>query len=212
MLTSAGIRNESLSEALRRLVGENLMRIAFIPTAANVEEGDKGWLIDDLVNCKKLGEVDIVDISALEKNVWLLRLKRANVIFVGGGDTAYLMKCIRESGLSEEISDLLKTRVYVGISAGSIVLSKTLQVSSECLFGLYGDEVDNPPRGLGLIDFHMRPHLNSEYFPKVVDENLRKVFADFDEDVYALDDESAVVYDNGKIEIVSEGKWEKYPK
>ena len=56
MLTSAGIKNDSIAKALEELVGKtaNGVRIAFIPTAANVEEGDKGWLIEDLVNIYKL--------------------------------------------------------------------------------------------------------------------------------------------------------------
>jgi peptidase E len=93
MLTSAGIRNELLEDSLRELVDEENIRIAFIPTAADAEKGDKSWLIDDLVNCRKLGVVDIVNISALKKEEWLPRLEEANVIFVGGGDTSYLMIC-----------------------------------------------------------------------------------------------------------------------
>ena len=117
MLTSAGVTNKSLENALKQLV-KGKIKMAFIPTAANIEEGDKDWLITDLNNCRKLGEVDIVDISALEKDVWLSRLEKANVIFVGGGNTVYLMVCVLKSGLDKELKELLKTRVYVGISAG----------------------------------------------------------------------------------------------
>ncbi len=209
LLTSAGISNKSISDALKRLV-EGKMSIVFIPTAANAERGDKGWLIDDLVNCKKLGDVDIVDISALKKGEWLPRLKNANIIFMGGGNTTYLMNEIKRSGLDDELEDLLKRRVYVGISAGSIVLSESIQTSSEYIFGLYDDEIESPPKGLGFIDFNVRPHLNSPYFPKVNDENLKKIFEGLGLDIYALDDESAVVYNEGKIEVISEGKWIKY--
>ena len=40
---------------------------------------------------------------------------------------------------------------------------------------------------------------------------LKEVSKKFDEDLYALDDNSGIVYVDGKIEIVSEGKWIKYP-
>ena len=210
MLTSAGIRNESLRNTLKKLVGDVKIKIAFIPTAANVEEGDKDWLINDLVNCKKFGEVDIVDISALPKDKWLPRLEWANVIFVGGGNTTYLMECVRKFGLADEIENLLKTRVYVGISAGSLILSDSIQASSEYLFKVYGDEVRDPPRGLGLVNFHVRPHFGSAHFPKLTKENLEKVFEDSDLDAYVLDDESGVVWIDGKVEVVSEGKWIKF--
>lgn len=210
LLTSAGFTNKSIADALKKLAGGEI-KIAFIPTAANKEE-DKSWLQKDLDNCRKLGEVDVVDISVLEKSIWLEKLKWANVILVGGGDTTYLMKWVIKSRLTEELPKLLKKRVYVGISAGSIILSKSIQASSEYLFSLYGDEVKNPPSGLGLINFDIRPHLNSPCFPKVNEKYLTKVFKNIDEDLYAIDDNSAVVFDDGKIEVVSEGKWIKYTK
>jgi dipeptidase E len=206
MLTSAGITNSSLARALKGLVGED-MKIAFIPTAANNEKGNKDWLIKDFSNCLNLGSVDIVDISALEKSKWLPRLEEANVIFVGGGDTTYLMGWIIKSGLIRELPRLLKNRVYVGISAGSIVLNKTLSLSSEFL---YGDEDGKEVAGLGYVDFYVRPHLNSPYFPKVKDEFIKPLVEKFDGAVYAIDDNSAVVFNEGDIKVVSEGKWIKY--
>ena len=49
LLTSAGLRNESLRKALKKLVNEEGIRFAFIPTAANMQEGEKDWLIADYV-------------------------------------------------------------------------------------------------------------------------------------------------------------------
>ena len=207
MLTSSGLSNNSLKNALRELVTGQI-KIAFIPTAANMSKEDKGWLIQDLVNCKDVGAVDIVDISALKKEEWLPRLEWANVIFVGGGDTAYLAEWIIKSGLDKEFPRLLEKRVYVGISAGSIVASKSIQASSDYL---YGDEVKNPPAGLGLVSFYVRPHLNNKSFPKVNEEHLGELASKFDGDLYGLDDCSGIVFNDGKIEVVSEGKWIKYP-
>jgi dipeptidase E len=207
LLTSAGIINKSLQRVLKSWVKNEEMRIAFIPTAANVEEGSKDWLISDYNNCLKLGSVDIVDISALSKLQYLPRLKKANIIFMGGGNTIHLMKWIIKSGLEKELPELLKTRIYVGISAGSCVLSRTLNASSEYL---YGDESKREIKGLGYVNFNIRPHLNSKNFPKVRDSKLRKVAGKLKGDTYAIDDNSAVVFDNGKICVVSEGKWKLY--
>jgi dipeptidase E len=206
MLTSAGITNKSLAKALRRLAGKEI-RVAFIPTAANLEEGEKDWLIDNFNQCKKLGPTDIVDISAIPKREWLPRLKAANVIVVGGGWTAYLVRWMAKSGLKKALPGLLKRRVYVGISAGSIALCPRLSATPEYL---YGEELNDAPAGLGYVDFHFRPHLNSPYFPKVRDKNLRKVAKRLNGDLYALDDESAIVWVDGKIKVVSEGTWKKY--
>jgi dipeptidase E len=207
LLTSNGIANKSIAKVLRGWVKD--IRFAFIPTAANMVDGDKHWLITDLVNCRKLGPVDIVDIAAVGKKTWLPRLKKANIIVVGGGDTKYLMSWMSKSGLKKELPRLLKTRVYMGISAGSIITGKTLNASSEFLYDTkYGARV----AGLGLVDFAVRPHLNSPSFPKVKDKVLKKLCLKFDCTLYAIDDETAIKVEHGKPSVVSEGKWILYPK
>ncbi|MDP3728169.1 MAG: Type 1 glutamine amidotransferase-like domain-containing protein [bacterium] len=206
MLTSAGITNTSLALALQKLV-QRKIKIAFIPTAANVQSGEKDWLIKNYNECEKLGSVDIVDISALKKSIWLPRLKKATVLVMGGGNTPYLMDCIKYSGLQEELPRLLKTRIYVGISAGSIVTGKNLVASSTFL---YSDEKKNIPKGLGYVPFYVRSHLNSPDFPQMRDMYLKKASKKLDSDLYALDDASALIYIDGKIKIVSEGTWKKY--
>ncbi len=206
LLTSAGITNRSLATALKRMV-KGKIRIAFIPTAANVTEDEKDWLIKNYNECEKLGPVDIVDISALNKKIWLPRLKEANVIVVGGGDTRYLMSWVIKSGLKRELPALLRNRIYVGISAGSIITAKRLFSSSEFL---YREEKRTTPAGLGYIDFNVRSHFNSPYFPKLRDRYLRKAAKRVEGSLYALDDNSGIVYINGRIKVISEGKWKKY--
>lgn len=210
-LTSADLTNKSLIDAFNNLVGlsNDKVKIAFIPTAANVEEGDKGWLINDYSNLKKQGySVDIVDISAVEKDVWLPRLEEANVLFFGGGNTFHLMHWVEKSGLKDLLPELLKTRVYAGISAGSCIAGPTVYNSVQNLFGeKYDLKVE---KGLGLVNFQFIPHLNSDWFPKINEESLEKASKDLKEPVYALDDNSAIVINNDNLEIVSEGKWKKF--
>lgn len=214
LLTSAGLSNETIVKALSDLVGlpNDKIHIAFIPTAANVEDGSKEWLIDDYSNIKKqnYGFIDIVDISALPKDIWLPRIKKANVIFVGGGNTFYLVSWLTKSGLEEVLPELLKTRVYVGISAGSMAATVNLRMStsqksySEKVFPLKDD------RGLGFVNFHVRPHLNSEHFPKLRIKFIGEIAKEIPEPVYAIDDNTAVVVNDNKIEVVSEGTWKKF--
>ena len=123
LLTSAGLVNQPIINALSDLVQKPFkeLKLAFIPTAANVEPGGKEWLIDDLQNCKKLNfkQVDIVDISAVSKAIWQPRLEQADILFFGGGNTHYLMDWVEKSGLKELLADWLKTKIYLGLSAGS---------------------------------------------------------------------------------------------
>jgi len=214
LLTSVGLSNKTIIKAFSELVGlpHSKIHIVFIPTAANVEDGDKDWLISDYINLKKqnFGFVDIVDISALPKEIWLPRLKKANVIFVGGGNTFYLMAWLKKSGLGKILPGLLKTRIYVGISAGSMVTTVNLRMStsqkpySEQVYPLKNDN------GLGFVNFHIRPHLNSEHFPKLRVKYLSEIAQKIPEPIYAIDDDTAIMVNGNKVEVVSEGKWKKF--
>ncbi len=211
LLTSNGLTNKSIVEALFELVGKPAAKtnVAFVPTAANAEEDDKGWLIDDLMNIKNQGfnQIDIVDISALPKESWLPRFEHADIIFFGGGHSRHLMYWLRKSGLTDVLPELLRTRVYAGISAGSIVTAPTLALSSstDAPFA-YEENTPYDGEGLHLVNFHIRPHLNSPDFPKASGAYLQEKAKEIPETIYGLDDQSALKVTDGKIEVVSEGK------
>lgn len=211
LLTSAGLSNQSIVKALEDLLGKsaNGVKLAFIPTAANVVEGDKHWMIDDFNNCRQAGlEIDIVDISATAKDVWLPRIQTTEVLLFGGGNTFHLRHWLKKSGLEDLLPDLLKSRVYVGISAGGCVVGPTINNSVQNLFGEKSDlEIKD---GLGLLDLQIIPHLNSDYFVKIRKENLKVASKDIKEPVYALDDQSALIVNNQEIEVVSEGTWYRF--
>ena len=213
LLTSAGITNNTIKEALATLCNKKFSECTaiFVPTAANAEAGDKGWLIDNFREFQNLGlkELDIVDISALCREDILVRFKSADILVFGGGNTFHLMHWL-EKGLKEEMQELLNTRVYFGISAGSMVSTSNLILSdSNRLYSEYTGPVDRID-GLGLVDFHIRPHFNSPHFPDVNSGNLKKIAKNFKEPIYAIDDNTAIMVKDGNIKIVSEGKWEKF--
>ncbi len=61
--------------------------------------------------------------------------------------------------------------------------------------------------GLNFVDFCFLPHLNSGYFEKLREPGIREAVKEMGQKVYALDDESALKVVDGKVEVVSEGKW-----
>ncbi|MDO8503345.1 MAG: Type 1 glutamine amidotransferase-like domain-containing protein [bacterium] len=224
LLTSGGLMNKSMVAALQKLAGKpfrNLNAI-FIPTAANAEKGDKWWLIKDLESAHKLKfkNLDIVDIAALKPEWVKERVQDANIIFVGGGNTFYLSYWMQKSGLMNMFPELLKTRVYVGISAGSMAVTNSLRVSSQVLEKsnkLTDEEYDElGPKGQSsaktarLVDFTIRPHLNSEWFPKIRLNYLSEIAKQIPETMYAIDDQTAIVVIDRKIEVISEGVWKKF--
>ena len=216
LLTSAGIRNQLILKSLDELANKPLdqLKVAFIPTAANLEPGDKNWLIDDLrrLSFLKFKQVDIVDISALPKKIWKKRLEESDVLFVEGGNTYHLMYWFNQSGLAKILPKLLETRIYIGVSAGTIITTPSIinadfeaEIVKEIDEEIFHD-------GLKLVNFMIEPHVNSEYFPESTFENLEKRSLKYQYPIYAIDDETAIKVDGDNIEVISNGSWKKFTK
>jgi dipeptidase E len=209
LLTSAGLNTASIVAALTDLTRRPLAECtaAAIPTAANVIDGDKGWLINDYVNLQKAGfaQVDIVDVSAVDRQVWSTRLGAADVVVVTGGDTTHLLSWLRRSGLADVLPALLEDRVYVGISAGSMITGPHMALSRS------DKRRPEDHVGLALVDFLIQPHLGSSFFPLSDEQNLRNAAAGFVETVFGLADDAAVRIDDGMVGIVGNGRHVRIP-
>lgn len=211
LLTSGGLTNKSIERALFDLVGKKPedTSLCFIPTAATVETGDKDWFINDLKNIDKQGfkSVSIADIGAIPIEKWKPQMDEANILFFSGGNTYHLMEWINKSGLKELLPEYLKTKVWVGISAGSMVTNPDLAAKiSQAVYDEDYDKIGEVP-GLNYVDFYFLPHLNSPYFPNLIEENIRKIAERIPKKIYAMDDNGALKIIDGKVEIVSEGKY-----
>ena len=210
LLSSNGFSNQAIADALSGLVGKKPQdtSLVFIPTASNVEDGDKDWFINDLINIKKQNfkSVAITDISAAPENIWRPQLENSDVLFFEGGNTYHLMRWINKSGLIKFLPEMLKTKIYVGVSAGSMITGPDLALRLSQI--IYGDDMEEDPMdGLKLVDFYFLPHLNSPHFPARMEENLREVMKDIRKKTYMLDDQSALKVIDGKVEIVGGGKY-----
>ncbi len=214
LLTSNGLANQSIAKALVELVGKPAAEttIVFIPTAMNVARGSKDWFINDLNNIKKQGFkfIDIVDISALPKEIWLPKIENGDVLFFSGGSSYHLMHWLKKSGLSELLPELLKTRVYAGISAGSIVTNPSIAYTNSDKKKYYEDQFGyTSDEALSLVDFYIYPHFNSPKHLYSNEENLKKTAEETKKSVYGLDDESALEVIDGTATMVTEGNFLK---
>ena len=211
LLTSAGITTEKIKDALKELTGRPFeeLRVAYIPTAMHPESGDKRWAIknlQDLVNFK-FKTIDIVDLAVFSKEQWLPRLESANVIMVGGGFEGYLLKIMKESGFNDEIKKLLKERVYVGISAGSMATTPTIDPKVSELLYEEPQETNKIIKGLGLVDFSFFPHFNDDYFKNVTEDKVQEALQNSSlvKPAYLVDDNSALQVIDNKIKEIGEG-------
>jgi dipeptidase E len=214
LLTSSGNRNESIENALLDLMAKPFAKsnLLYVPTAANPEKGDKSWLVDDMYNFRKLNfaSFNMIDIAGKPLDILLPSFKNADVLVFGGGDCYYLLEYIRKSGLEKMLKSLIKTRVYVGISAGSMITANHVSISTDGILYYEKHRKFKDKAGLGFVEFEIRPHLNSAWFPKVRLPYLEKLAKDIPYSFYAIDDQTAIKVIDNKIEIVSEGEWKKF--
>lgn len=206
LLTSSGIRNDSILTAFKEMLNKpfNEASLCFIPTASMAEAGNHDWFVDDLSRIYNLGwkQFDIIDLNGLPKNMIIERLQAADVIYVEGGNTYALAKAITDNNLADDFLRLLETKVYIGVSAGSMIFSKDLTKRMVAWYGedeaLYNANHKQQLSPLNCFDWFFKPHIDFATW-KAKDMGFP---------YYGVDDQTALKVVDDKVEVVSEGKWE----
>ena len=213
LLTSAGISNTSIHNALVDLLGKPVAEASavFVPTAIYGIPGGgdivrrviRGSLGDPFceLGWKSLALLELTALPSIKKELWVPMLQETDALLVGGGDCQYLCYWMQQSGLTDLLPSLLRKIVYVGLSAGSMVMTR---------FGTTYNNHTLPAeskKSLGLVDFALHPHLDHEWFPENSLANIEKLAATLPMPSYAIDDQTAIKVTDDSIEVISEGHW-----
>jgi dipeptidase E len=236
LLTSSGISNPSIHDALVDLLGKPISESSalFIPTAmyafprhaamawkaffgkANSPLCELGW--------KSLGVLELTSLPSIAERDWVSMVEETDAVLVWGGDPLYLAQWMRNSGLADLLSSLRTELVYVGVSAGSMAVSTTfaetyteppsgnrdLLSSEDVVFSTPQGEINRvlvTAKGAGMVDFAVIPHLDHEDHPDASLANAEKWAAMLSVPVYAIDDQTAIKVIEGDVEVISEGYW-----
>ena len=218
LLTSAGIKNTSIHDALVDLLGKPIAESSAlcIPTATyghpmagpaaawrfisgrepRCPMCELGW--------KSVGVLELTALPSIDEEQWVPMVQETDVLLVNGGDALYLCYWMRQSGLADLLPSLHEP-VYVGLSAGSMVMAPNI-----------GEDFVRwkPPAGsdraLGLVDFSIFPHLDHEDMPDNSMANAEKWAAGMPQPAYLIDDQTAIKVTDGAVEVVSEGHWKLF--
>ena len=217
LLTSAGIKNRSIRDALVDLLGEPIAESTAlcIPTAIYAFPGGAGsaWkLISGRaasplceLGWKSLGVLELTALPSIETEHWTAAVEECDALLEGGGDPRYLGYWIQQSGLVDLLPSLQET-VWVGVSGGSLVMGPG--VGQEFVYG--SPPATGADRAVGLVDFAMFPHLDHDAMPDHSMANAERWAAGLPVPGYAMDDETAIKVVGGTVEVVSEGHWELF--
>ena len=216
LLTSAGIKNTSIHNALVDLLGKPIAEsnALCIPTAIYPFPGGPSMayrFISGLtanpmceLGWKSLGVLELTALPSIKEEYWIAAVQETDALLVNGGDPLYLCHWMRQSGLADLLPSLRNT-VYVGLSAGSMVMAPSI-----------GEDFVRwtPPTGgdetLGIVDFSMFPHLDHEDLPDNSMADAEKWAAGMPVQAYAIDDQTAIKVTDGTVEVVSEGHWKLF--
>lgn len=153
---------------------------------------------------KSLGVLELTALPSIEEERWAPWVRETDVLLVNGGDALYLCHWMRQSGLADLLPSLRET-VWVGLSAGSIVMTPRI-----------GEDFVRwkPPTGgdttLGIVDFSIFPHLDHEDMPENTMADAERWAAGIRGPAYAIDDETALRVTDGTVDLVSEGNWKLF--
>lgn len=216
LLTSAGIRNTSIHNALVDLLGKSIAESSAlcIPTAILPFAGGPSMayrFISGLtanpmceLGWKSLGVLELTALPSIKQEYWMAAVQDSDALLVNGGDVLYLSRWMRESGLADFLPSLRNT-VYVGVSAGSMVTAP--------IFGETYDDPETPyviEKGLGLVNFALLPHLDHRDHPESSTAKAGIMAAELPVPTYAIDDETAIKVVDDIVDVVSEGHWKLF--
>ncbi len=194
--------DEYIAKLAKEHAGENRANALFIPTASHdympyyntfhkVYTGVFNIKTDVALTVFK--EVDMEKMKA--------KFEKADVIYVGGGDTVFMMEHWKKSGLLSLIKEAYERGVILaGLSAGAICWFSDIYTDSEMVNG--EGEKYSMFQGLNWINGIISPHYGSRMldFDKIVCYNYERA--------YGIEDNAALVLEDGKIvgSVVSGGK------
>jgi len=225
LLTSAGIKNDSIRNTLVDLLGKPIAdsNALCIPTAGyghpqvtpesvwrfisgyepRTPMCELGW--------KSLGVLELTALPSIDKERCVAWVRETDVLLVNGGDPLYLHHWMRQSGLADLLPSLSET-VWVGLSAGSMVMTPRIGeyfVEWKLPSGsgaIHGDET------LGVVDFSIFPHLDHPDLPYNTLADAERWAASMPMPCYAIDDETAIKVVDGEVEVISEGHWKFFAR
>jgi peptidase E len=195
ILTSSGLGNKKIWQQFLKIAKKpaESIKILFITSAARTDEEKKG---------AESSRKELIDNGILDANIINLRVEEGfddevidsvDAIYVCGGNTFYLLSVMRRFGFSQKVKEMIENgKIYIGVSAGSIIAGPEINTSS----GKNDADVTDLT-GLNLTSLAVFPHASNKN-----NEILKKLQKDSLYDIVPLNDGEALVILNLGVEKI----------
>lgn len=191
--------NTQIDEAFLRLFDSSKPKIAYIPSQSDPE---RKYFNEKVEWYKQFGITDLLyfDIDKEYDEEKKDDLLACNGIFLSGGDTYYFLNNLKNRNFLPLLRDYVeKGGVLIGVSAGSIIMSETIDITT-----LHDENTTNLKdySSLGLVNFDFFPHLNwnkDKYLKDVVEYSKTSKSV-----IYACNDGDGIIVDDDKMQFFGE--------
>lgn len=144
--------------------------------------------------------VDDLEISTATREEITKKLRNNDAIYVSGGNTFFLLQELRRAGADKLIVEQINAgKLYVGESAGAIILSKNIGYVKDMddfkvAAGLQSFD------SLGVVDFYPLPHYTNFPFKEAVE----KIISDYTDkiDLCPISNSQAIVVVGNNFEVL----------
>ena len=195
LLTSTGLSSENIAKRFQSFFTDpGNQSVAIVTTAAEGKEQNKySQLAKKQFEEMGFTKIDFIDLETEPPNDF----SSYGVIYVCGGNTFKLLKFAREANFQSSINDLLKRNgVYVGVSAGSIIVGPSISIANE---------VEPDPNDIGLEDltgFNITNLIILPHYSPEIEEETKAFEKKYGVIVERLNNSQATLLQNGEKTII----------
>ena len=194
LLTSTGLSSKNVYDKFVEIKNSKALKKAVIITTASLGKEENRYSQMALSQLKSTGiEVDFYDFESKGPGDFSLY----DVIYVCGGNTFKLMKFAREASFKKEIRSLLEIGgIYIGVSAGSLIVGPSIQIANE----VHPDKNEvglTDFSGFNIVDLIIFPHYSPELETEIKSfENKDNV------KVERIDNSQAILIEDGEKNLI----------
>ena len=191
--------HKEVNLAFIELLGKKGPKLAYIPSQSDLQ---KKYFNQKVEWYKQFGITDLLyfDVDKEYDEKKIEELLACDAILLSGGNTYYFLNSLKKREFLPKLREYVRTGgILIGVSAGSIIMSKTIDITTlhdENNIGL------KDYTALGLVDFEFFPHLDHNM--KQYLEDLKKYSIKSNSVIYACKDGDGIIVNNHEIKFFGE--------